>query len=175
MRRRTLPKLGTTFAALVLASPAAASEGGLDIFPDISPTGAFLKLLVLFVVLIPLCNLLVFKPLLGVLEERSARIDGARARASEFAANAQAALLQYEQSIGAARKAAESDRRELLEQARRSQTQTQAEARASAEREIAQVRAQVAGSIDAARAELRREADSLARDVAARVLGRPLA
>jgi F-type H+-transporting ATPase subunit b len=173
MRRRISPQLATLLA-WTAASPALAAED-LDIFPDLSPTGPFAILLVLFVVLIPLSNVLVFKPLLRVLEERRVRIEGARAQANELAASAAAALQKYEAAITAARVAAEGDRRGLLEEARRAQAQAQAEARASAEREIAQVRAEVTSGVAIARKTLRADAEDLAREIAAQVLGRNVA
>ena len=78
---------------LALAAPAHAAEGGLQIFPDIalgaSPLESrFVQLLILFVLLIFPVNQLLLKPLLAVLDERAARIEGTRKRAGELVCQA---------------------------------------------------------------------------------------
>ena len=60
-------------SVLLLPRIAAASEGGLEIYPD--PL-RLLVLLVLLVILVPVLDRLLFKPLLGVLDARAERIEG---------------------------------------------------------------------------------------------------
>jgi F-type H+-transporting ATPase subunit b len=173
--------IGSTAAwlAIALAAPAHASEGGLQIFPDLF-LGArplesrFVYLLVLFVLLIFPVNRLVLKPLLAVLEQRASRIEGARKRAAEVGGQADAVLARYEAAVEQARRQADEQRKGALESARGEHVRILDETRRAAEQEVAGARSRVAGAVASARAALRSETDALAREVAARVLGRNL-
>jgi F-type H+-transporting ATPase subunit b len=156
---------------LALATPAHAAEGGLEIFPD--PI-RLLQLAVLFVLLIVPVNRLVLKPLLGVLEERNTSIEGARKRAAEVGKQADEALGRYSAAVEIARKQAGEVRKEALDAARSDQVRILAEARKSAEAEVGAARAGVAEALEQARGTLRTESTALAREAAARVLGRGL-
>ncbi len=169
--------------AVALAAPAYASEGGLEIFPDIVPVlfhplrwpqSHFVQLLVLFILLIYPVNQLVLKPLLGVLDQRSARIEGTRKRAGEVGAQAETVLGRYRAAVEQARKQAEELRKGALENARGDQARILAEARKAAESEVVAARTGVAGALASARVTLRGQGEALAREAAARVLGRPL-
>lgn len=157
-------------AALVVAAPASAAS--LELVPEPS---RLIFLLVLFVVLVPLLNGLLFKPLLAVLEERNRRIEGARARAAELSVAAAALATQHDEALRAARERFNGDRMQTLEHTRRAHQATIAEARQQAEGELAATRDQVGTALETARARLRAEAEPLARDVAERLLGRGLA
>ena len=162
-----------TLALVLLLLPSAviASEGGLSIFPE--PTQLVI-LIVLFVALIGPANRLLFAPLMGVLDERGRLIDGAREEAREVGRQADEVLGQYETAVGAARRAAEADRREILDEARREHSRLMAEARAEAESEVARGRGEVDQAVERARRELRGQAEELAQVAASRVLGREL-
>jgi F0F1-type ATP synthase membrane subunit b/b' len=83
-------------------------------------------------------------------------------------------LSRYETAVGGARREAESLRRQTLEVARGEQGRIGADARRAAEDEVARARVGVAGALENARASLRADTERLAREVAAKVLGRPL-
>jgi F-type H+-transporting ATPase subunit b len=164
---------------LAFATPAAAAEGGLQIFPDLFVgTGPlqsrFLQLIVLFLLLIVPVNRLVLAPLLRVLEERAAHIEGTRKRASEVGTQADGALARYSAAVEGARKQAGELRKEALERARGDQVRILAEARHAAEGEVAAARSGMASALAEARRVLRAQSEGLAREAAARVLGRPL-
>lgn len=165
--------------AVLLAAPAYAAEGGLQIFPDLFLgvgvlESRYVQLMVLFIVLILPVNKLVLQPLLAVLDERSARIEGTRKRAGEIGAQAEAVLARYSAAVEQARKQADELRKNALAGARGDQAQILAEARSAAEREVSAARSGVAGAIAGARATLRSQSESLGREAAARVLGRTL-
>ena len=164
--------------AVALAAPVHAAEGGLEIFPDIVRVppleSRYLQLLFLFVLLILPVNRLVLKPLLAVLDERAERIEGTRKRAAELAGRADAALARYQAAVEQARKQADELRKGTLEAARGDQARILSEARRTAEGEVSAARSAVAGALIEARASLRGDTGALARDVAARVLGRAL-
>lgn len=163
----TLAMLGVALAA----APAAAASDGIEIFPQPVPLAI---LIALFTVLIWPANHLIWRPLLQLFDERRERIAGTRARAEKLASEAEDVFTAYQSAVERGRLAAEAERSELLESARREQAQVTADARRAAEAEVAAARDAVGTALDAARAKLAAEARELGRDVAAQVLGRPL-
>jgi F-type H+-transporting ATPase subunit b len=174
MRRQSKAShaLVSGLATLGLPRVAAAAEDGLQIIPDL---GTVLLLLVLFVVLVPLLNNLLFKPLLGVLDERAARIEGARVRAAELAQQSAALLARHDEAVRQAREIAHAEQVRLVEEARRAHQATVGEARSAAERELHGAREELSRSAESARGTLGSEAEPLAREITARLLGRSAA
>lgn len=161
-----------TVAALIAwPAVALAAEGGLAIIPDWGETFA---LVALFIVFILPANALIFRPLLAVFDERERKIEGAQARAKHVGEEANRVLGQYEYAVREARKEAEGDRREALDVARKEQSRVTSEARGFAEQEVTRAREGLAQSLESARADLRSQAEDLAREAAASVLGRRL-
>lgn len=188
------PQLGIpAFLALVVAGPARAAEGGLQLLPtgfaelwaQHGPSWAFLLnlwqlhqflgLVVLFALLAPILNRFLFAPLLRVLEERDRQIAGARERAAQLATEADALLMRYDTAVRETRERAHEEHLRLTEDARNtSQTQV-AEARTHVEEELKARRGELRSALDRAHSELRRDADALAREIAHRLLGREVA
>jgi len=164
-------------AATCAASGAAASEGGLVIYPNVDGHFSLLRLftlVLLFGALVFPVNALIFKPIFRALDARDDKIAGTRRHADRLAAQADEVLARYEQSVREVRQEAENDRKSVLERARADGASTTASARGEAEREVARARSEVASALADARASLRAQAQELAREVAARALGRPL-
>lgn len=161
-------------AMLALLAPrvAAASEDGLDIQPDWLTV---LLLLALFVILVPVLDRMLFKPLIGVLEAREGRIEGARVRATELSQQAAALLARHDDAVRQAREAAHVEQVRLVEEARRAQQATVGEARTTAEREIVGARSEITRNAESVRGALGAEAEPLAREITARLLGRSAA
>jgi F-type H+-transporting ATPase subunit b len=176
--------------AVLAAAPALAADD-LSIFPDLIEDAlygthggeivahplrsTFVRLVILFAAIIVPLNALMFRPLLRALEQRGERIEGARSRASALSKQADEVLGRYQAAVGAAQSQAEAVRRQALESARAEQARIGSDARAAAEREVAEARVGVAGALESARGALRGETQRLAQEVAAKVLGRPLA
>lgn len=172
MNRRPAPLLAAAaVAALVAAWPraAAAAEEGFTIFPD---PAWLVALIVLFALLVYPLNVLLFRPMLRVLDERRMRIQGARERAAVIAKDAEEVFARYQRAVDQARGQAEQARRETLDGARREQSQVTNEARDEAEQQMARARREVADALQQARTRLRDEAEGLAREAASRLLGR---
>lgn len=161
-------------AALALLAPriAAASEEGLNIQPD---KWTVLLLLALFVILVPVLDRLLFKPLIGVLEAREGRIEGARVRATELSQQAAALLARHDDAVRQARETAHVEQVRLVEEARRAHQATVGEARTTAEREIVGARGEISRNAASVRGALGAEAEPLAREITARLLGRSAA
>jgi F-type H+-transporting ATPase subunit b len=158
-------------AALCVASPALAASGGLNLVPS---WDLLLLLIALFVALIYPLNLLIFKPILRVFDERQEKITGTAARAERMREEADEIIVRYEQAVREVREESELARRQQLEVARNESVSELSGARAGAEREIDTARQAIASSLEGARATLRGEAEGLARQAAERVLGRVL-
>jgi F-type H+-transporting ATPase subunit b len=129
---------------------------------------------VLFLLMIVPVNRLILQPLLSVLDEREARIAGARERADEVARRADETLEAYEARIAEARAEAEAERRGTLDEARSRHAERVTRERGAGEASIAEARAQVASALEAARTQLETQAQDLARQAAERMLGRSL-
>jgi F-type H+-transporting ATPase subunit b len=160
-----------TASLVAAAGPARASEG-LELVPDFF--GALPVLIGAFVVVTLVLNPLLFKPLLGVMDQREERIEGTRRRADQVEQRAAEALARYEQAIRAAHAAAGAERRRRLEAAREELQRITRAAKDDAEREIERARDEIGASVREARASLRDDAGELATLAAERILGRTL-
>lgn len=157
-------------AALLVAQGAYASGDELVLMPQL--VDRMLPLVALFCLLVIPVNQLIFKPLFRVLDERAERIDGARHRAERLEREADEVLERYERSVQEVREQAEVERRAHLERARAESKNDTGAVRSEADLEIARARRALAESLESTRAALRAEARELAREAAARVLGR---
>lgn len=162
----------TVAAALaLLAAPASASEGNLVLTPDLP---MLLALIALFVALIFPVNALLFRPIFAVLDAREDKIDGTRSRAEKLETQAEEVLQRYKGSVRETREAAEQERRSLLVGAKGAAAEQLTGARGDAERQIEQARQEIQSALGSARASLRGDAESLAREASTRILGRNL-
>ncbi len=158
-------------AALTLIADPAHAAGALNLIPDLVP---LLLIMAAFLLLIVPLNQLLFKPLFGVLDEREARIAGARRRGDQLQEQAEEVLGRYQESVRLVRDESEADRRRQIERARQEHSTITAEARTSAEDEVERGREAIRSSLGDAREQLRSSAESLARDAAQQILGRSL-
>jgi F-type H+-transporting ATPase subunit b len=169
-RLRLLVPCGALATAL-LPGAALASGGELVLVPQIP---MLVALIALFLLLIGPTNRLIFKPLLRVLDEREARTAGTRARAARLEEEAREVLERYEREIAKTREETERLRRAALERGRGESQELTGAARGAAEQTLEQARGELAGALDSARRVLRAQSQELAREAAARVLGRSL-
>ena len=153
------------------AGPARASEGALELVPQLP---LLLALLLLFLLMVAPVNALLFRPLLRMLDERADRIAGTRNRAERLDEQSVVLRTRYERALREARDGAERARQERVEAARSQLQARTGEARAAAEQLIAGARAELATNLEDARGQLAEQARELAREAAGRVLGRPL-
>lgn len=163
---------GILLAGLLAPGVARAAGGGIEVVPD---PFWLAVLVVLFALLIWPVNRLIFQPLFHVLDERSSRIDGARARAAETESEAESVLARYEAEVARVREEAGGERRSALEGARSEEQQLARQARGEAEAQLDRARQEIAAAFEDARRGLRPGAEDLAREAAQRILGRELA
>ena len=161
-----------TLGALLLGPRfALAASDGLNIIPDWPILGI---LMLLFVALIFPLNKILFQPLLKAIEEREARIDGARTRAAKLDEEARSIVDNYEATVRTAREEANQERKNLLEGARQERTTQLDQERQQAEQQLEQARSAIDESLEQARSNMRGEAEALAAAAAENILGRSL-
>jgi F0F1-type ATP synthase membrane subunit b/b' len=136
--------------------------------------GVFGVLIVSFLVFWFIFGWLFFDPFLKLLSARERRFKDLSERTERLLKEERAAIEERERQLAAVRREAmerrEAERRRAEEDAAR----LIAEARAVAHNEMEEVRASIENDFKAAENQLRQLAESLAADLAGRVLGRPL-
>jgi F-type H+-transporting ATPase subunit b len=116
-----------------------------------------------------------FRPLERVLKARFEATEGARQRAEEMIAKAEARTAEYEAAMRAARAEvyqAQEQLHQRLEAERKAEVQA---ARASAEAAIRRAKVELAADVEQARQELERQSEVVAGQIADAVLGRSAA
>jgi len=155
----------------LLTSSSAYASDALVLEPD---PPLLLGLIIGFGLLIFPANELIFKPIFKALDERAARIEGARTRATKIERDADTILNDYEARIREARSEADSARKQSIAEARSEHGALTARARGAAETQIEQARATLANDLESARTQMSSEAQALAQSAAEQILGRSL-
>jgi len=129
----------------------------------------------LFLVLLAVSNKLLFQPYLQLRARRSTEIDGARAEADRMAAKADAELADYEKKLAAARSRANAEGGKVRAEGIANEKATTDAARAEAQKALDEATARMRAETDAARLQLLPQAQTLARQIASKLLGREVA
>jgi len=130
---------------------------------------------VLFLVLFLIANALLFKPYLALRERRRAGIEGARAEADRMTAQADAKLADYEKQLAVARDRANAEGRKVRAEAAQHEREVTDKARSEAQKAIDEASAKMRADTAAARGQLMPQDETLARSMAAKLLGREVA
>lgn len=168
---RSVAVAAGTLAGLLCASSAHAANK-LVLIPEHPIYVAYL--MVAFFLLVPIVDRLIVRPIFRVIDERAAKIEGARERAAKLQLDADSVLSKYETAVRDVREEAERGRRDSIDASRAQQAEVTGAARAEAEREIEQSRTALESSLADARASLRSTAEGLAKQAAEQVLGRAI-
>lgn len=143
----------------------------MDNFPHL-PTIALVAAAIIAMVII--ANRWLFGPLTAILAKRQAEIDGA----SEAFANAvriqEERLAEVEERVSTARKEAYGIRQHAQAEARAERERLLGEARAEAARTVEEAKAEIDTQINEARQQLEADAGDLAKQIADRILARPV-
>ncbi len=153
---------------LSVSAGTGAAEGGVTVDFD----ATILVQIALIVVLLVFLKPLLFDPLLKLFEEREKKIDGAKLQARRMDEKSATALGEYEEAMAKARATAGGERERLREEGTKQETEILEAVRKKTELSMEVGRQKIEVELAAARAELKRDAESLARDVATRILGR---
>ena len=132
----------------------------------------FLAQVVLFFLLFFLLKPILFDPMLRLFEERERRIDGAKTEAREMFSAADAKIALYEEQLTQVKRQAGEERDKLRAEGQRREQAILAKVRAETNARLEEGKAKIAKEGDALRAELAVTSQTLAREIASRVLGR---
>lgn len=142
---------------------------------QLPPDETFYVEIVLFLVFAFALAKLIWTPTLHVLEEREKRTHGAQEEAARMQVEAAALEKTMQASIEQARVAGNDAGDSLRRDAEAEERRELEAAQADAARLLDDVRRRVAAEAEQARAELRGQAEALARAAAGKILGRPVA
>jgi F-type H+-transporting ATPase subunit b len=155
--------------SLAQAAPQAPEPQLLDIDRTV-----FLQLGLFFLTAFLLTRLL-WRPYLKVRSERVSRVEGFREEASRLETEASARLARVEAQLAEARRTGSAERARARAEAQTREAEIVARAQAEAQRALAGERSKVEAAMAAERARLDQRAATLGREIAERVLGRPVA
>jgi F-type H+-transporting ATPase subunit b len=125
-----------------------------------------------FLVLLVALHFILFKPLLAIMRERSQSISGSFTDAKAAQDRMQGLLDRYGASLGEARQKAAAAYNALYQQGLDAQRDMIAAERSRAGEQLDKARAEIVAASNAARADLRAEAEKLSRDITTKLLGR---
>ena len=132
----------------------------------------FMVQVVLFVVLTLILKPVLFDPMLKLFEEREKRIDGAKRQARRIDEKSVNALTKYDGEMAKARAAGGVERDRIRVDAMQKEQEILAAVRAGAAKTLEDGKKAAQAEADRARAALRDDATTMARELASRVLGR---
>lgn len=118
---------------------------------------------------------LLFRPFLGLLQERERRTEGVKAESASMMAEAERLRAQYEAGIAKANDDGRAVKESLVREARQAREQLLAQAREEASRMLEAVRDEVQRELQRGREQAAREAEVIARQMAEKILGRKVA
>lgn len=127
-----------------------------------------------FVILIAVLNFVMFRPMRNILSQRKETITGSHDRASELEAQIDEKMARYEEKLQEAKLQGNQEKNQLRQAAAGEEAKILGEARDEATVRLQKVKDQVAGEADAAGKSLKAEAETLASDIATKILGRAL-
>ena len=155
----------------VVTLPGVARAAGLNLFPDLRITAVNV---IIFLALVYPTNRLVLQPVLKVLRERVAAVEGPAERASEIRGEAAARRGELDARLAAARAEGQSRRAAIMAEAETEEKELTDAARRDGAAIIDEVRGALAEELASARTALEGEARALAQEAAAKILGRAL-
>lgn len=144
----------------------------MEIIPSVVPAAL---LTLPFLVSMAALHFILFRPMLDYLDARDALSREARTEAERINARADEALASVVQQLNEARKEATELRQQARADAREVENGILARAREEADAMVGTALDQITGEKERASATLRATAQGLSHDIAAQVLGRPLA
>jgi F-type H+-transporting ATPase subunit b len=130
--------------------------------------------IIIFVVLWLILSKVLFRPYLGLLEERERRTAGARHDSSELEAEGARLKAEYEQKIAEARAAGNLSKDAIVQEGRQQREKLLQQARQEAAHTLETARREVQAELGRERVRLAAEVTELARDMLEKILGRKI-
>ena len=160
--------LASTMTAASENLAGAVAGGGVDVDFDVT----VLVQIALFLVLLAVLKPVLFDPMLKLFEERERRIDGAKLAARKVDEASAGALSKYEAEMAKARTSANAERDKLRNEGVKTELEILAKVRATTAGTLDEGRKRIREQLESARTALKGDVTVLAKDMAARVLGR---
>jgi F-type H+-transporting ATPase subunit b len=151
-----------------LAADSFAAEGPVTVDLDASTLVQIGLFIILFLVLKPV----LFDPMLKLFEEREKRIDGAKLQARKIDEKSASALTKYETEMAKARASANEERDKLRAEGVKTENEILEKVRKATAASLEQGKRHAREEASRVRATLQTETTQMAKDLAARVLGR---
>lgn len=127
-----------------------------------------------FIVLMVVLNAILYRPLRNMLKQRKETIDGSHERANELEAQIDEKMARYEEKLQEAKLKGNQEKSKLRQVAASEEATVLGQAREAAGKRLQVVKDQVAAEAAEAGKKLKAGAESLATDIATRILGRAL-
>jgi len=125
-----------------------------------------------FLVLLVALHILLFKPLLTIMQERQQTVSGAFTDAKSAQEKVQALLEQYNSSLADSKQKAAAAYNALYQQGLDAQRDMISAERAKASELLDKARGEIAAASTSARTEISKEAEKLSQDISSKLLGR---
>ena len=125
-----------------------------------------------FLVLLVALHILLFKPLLTIMQERQQTVSGAFTDAKSAQEKVQALLEQYNSSLAESKQKAAAAYNALYQQGLDAQRDMISAERAKASELLDKARGEIAAASTSARTEISKEAEKLSQDISSKLLGR---
>jgi len=130
--------------------------------------------IVAFLVFWFLLTKLLFKPFVGLLEERERRTEGVKAEAAALNEEGERLLKEYEYAIAKARDEGRAAKEKIVQEGRQARERLLGQAREDASRTLEAVRAEIGKELKRGREIAAREAEALAQQMAEKIIGRKI-
>ncbi len=130
--------------------------------------------LIIVLSLLVILSRIVFKPFLGILQERKDRVEGAEERARDLQHRSEELMEHYRESIAAAHAQGATIREKIRKESLAKEMEILQKAMEEANRLIQEIKMRITGEMETARAGLHSQAQNLSREIAERILGRSL-
>lgn len=127
-----------------------------------------------FILLLFLLNVIVYRPIKGVLSKRQEEIDSAAILTEEWTKKIESYSLEIEKKIGNAKKQGAKERLSIRDSGISHEKELFQDASLQVEREIDSARNEIREKIERARASLQGEIESFSKELAEKILGRSL-
>jgi F-type H+-transporting ATPase subunit b len=161
--------------AILLQVTAAGAAPRSDEAQLLDLDGTVFVMLGIFLVLLAVLWLLLWRPYLRVRDERVARVEGARNKATRLEAEAASRLSRVESALAEARRAGDAEANKLRLEAQAREQQIIAEAQGAARAMMTEARGKLDAALATEKASLEQQTALLAREIAEKALGRSLA
>ena len=130
----------------------------------------------LFIVLslVVILSQIVFKPFLGILQERKDRIKRAEEQARDLQHRSEELMERYRESISSAHAQGAAIREKIRKESQAKEMEILQKAMEEANRSIQEMKKRISDEMEGARAGLQLQAQNLSREIAKKILGRSL-